>query len=188
MRDMLKEFIVKTILGRKADTNNCDSIIMGCLSCAYDDMNTVGRFYSEGRKKDTFLIEYKKVLEKNNYSFSRELIDTVQELFGDNDRIENKKGYATRYGLSQKLVNMTFKYLYVFKEYTGLDTDFSMCDCPIDSNVLDQLKWHKEVWSKMTQGNYIECQNNISSELVGDSKYKERITEIGNMAFDFYCW
>lgn len=188
MRNYKTEFLIKTILGQKTDLNDPKDVIERCLSCAYDDMNTAGRFYSEGRNKNLFLRSYSDLLQRTGFVFSRELIEDVLELFGSCDTIEGKRNTATRFGLSQKLVNMTFKYLYVFDEYTGLKIDFSNCDCPLDSIVLDAIGRKDVVWSKMTKDKYQECQNTIHDLLEKESKYSEKDPNIGRMAFDFFCW
>ena len=93
----------------------------------------------------------------------------------------------TRYGLAQKVVNMTYKYLYVFSDYINKDIDFTRCDCPLDSVILKKLPSINCVWSKITEDEYIYCQ-----QLISDYLHKENIdielTLIGNLAFDFLNW
>jgi hypothetical protein len=98
--------------------------------------------------------------------------------------------YATRYGLAQKLVNMTFKYLYIFSDYIKAEyplPDFSNCDCPLDSIILEEAGIKNCVWSKLTPEQYIECQEKISS-LLKEIKLDSELEKLGNLAFDFLSW
>ena len=113
---------------------------MRCINLAYKDMMSAGRFYLN-INKETFIKEYLKILEKNNFQNPRTIIQSSLLLFGKNNTIGNNNKFVSRYGLCQKLVNMTFKYLYVFRDYTHLeDLDFSKCDCPLDSFILKKIK------------------------------------------------
>jgi hypothetical protein len=52
---------------------------------------------------------------------------------------------ASSFGLAQKIVNMTFKYLYCVHNLLDFKIDFTICDCPLDSIILNginpNLRW-----------------------------------------------
>lgn len=178
MSDFVDKFLMKSILGRDADPEKSKEIIMCCIKKAYNDMLTAGRFYKIGDKESNCKKIYEQ-FDKNKYCFSKKLIKETQAVFyKDDEKISNPKipnSYVTAFGLAQKVVNMTFKYLYCFREFTGLDIDFTKCDCPIDSIVLSQMKkeqligmGHSYIWSKLDESQYDELQaalNNKSFEV-----------------------
>ena len=188
IHDPERIFILKSILGRSVDAFNPASVIRACISKAYSDMNTVGRFYNNNRDKADFVGECLKTFENRKYEFSRELIEEISCLFGEEEIIKSNRGYVTTYGLSQKLVNMTYKYLYIFRQYTEREIDFSNCDCPIDSNVLKELGITDIVWSKLERSRYEKIQDDIHKLLSNDKLYADHIVGVGNLAFDFFCW
>lgn len=192
-------FMSKSILGRTTDLRKPDAVIMRCVGLAYKDMLDGGRFYlykrspskeekeAQDNQKDTLCRSIVDLLEVHEYAFSRALISEAAEFFGDRERIGSGKRYVTRYGLAQKFVNMTFKYLYIFSDYTGKDIDFSKCDCPLDSIILGQLPPISHSWSKITPEEYAVCQNNVKKELE-DNSLDDELKMLGNLAFDFLGW
>lgn len=178
-------FLEKSVLGRKTDLRNPEDVILKCINLAYKDMLTVGRYYIKTDMIST-CNNFKTLLEEQHYEFSRKLIDDSLSLFGNKEEIGTGNKYVTRYGLTQKLVNMTFKYLYVFRNYTGKDIDFSACDCPLDSIILNELS-SDYVWSKLSKEEYAKCQKTISEELKSQPLDRE-LSQIGNLAFDFINW
>ena len=187
--DWKRRFLEQSVLGQGINLNDSEQVIMACISKAYKDMNTSGRFYIDVKEKTTECrqTEFFNLLKKNDYKFTRQLIKDASEIFGSNQKILGNKEntYATRFGLAQKLVNMTYKYLYIFSEHTNLDIDFSSCDCPLDSIVLGRLPKTQNVWSKMEFEEYEAVQKKIEKRLIGETNIPEGI---GNLAFDFKVW
>lgn len=99
----------------------------------------------------------------------------------------NDYGYqgeeSLKYGKAQKIVNMTFKYLYCFDDARENEEKFSKCHMPIDSYI---LKWYNGIsnekyngtWSDMDEPTYKDVQKKISDVL---KKYKPFLAE-------FYIW
>ena len=104
----------------------------------------------------------------------------------------NKYGYESiTYGKAQKIINMTFKYLFCFDDAMNYIAVFDKCHMPIDSYI---LKWYeKEVikgksgissWSDMTDTQYFNLQ----------SKIKKYISQNPNLEgpnqflSEFYIW
>ena len=171
------EFLSKCVLGRKTEFNNEENLKDACISHAYKDMMSAGRFRGiDNKEKITGAL--KEVLAKKNYSFSRDMIEKVSRAFSED---ENAPDY---FGLAQKLVNMTFKYFYVFDVIKK--ADYTNCDCPIDSNVLDSIGKSNMSWSKLSKEEYENIQNEISKRLNEDNC--KEVYQIGNMIYDFMVW
>ena len=191
MTDWKKSFLESSVLGQS--TNKCcpSEVIIKCIELAYSDMMTAGRYYSA-----SFLNDKKEIcsatnsaITESNFVFSRKIIEDISLLFCDNT-IGNGNRYVTGFGLAQKLINMTFKYLYVFSDLIFIDKpipDFSSCDCPLDSIILNGIPYNKTVWSKFTKDDYIKCQNKIS-DLLKSMTLDDELKSLGNMAYDFLNW
>lgn len=181
-------FLEHSMLGQKTNINNTDEIIDKCIKLAWQDMLTAGRYYNLDKN---IIGEYKEILKNYSYNNPTSIIEETLNLFGNKEKIEitikGKTKYVTRYGLCQKLVNMTFKYFFIFSDYTKLNIDFSKCDCPLDSVILDKINYRKTVWSKLYKKQYIECQNQINNELSKICLNNE-LKDLGNLAYDFINW
>lgn len=87
-----------------------------------------------------------------------------------------------KYGKAQKIVNMTFKYLFCFDD--AKSDDFNLCHMPVDSYI---LKWYKDIsgnrlkncWSNLEKDEYQQIQNKIK-ELLGDG--------FTPLKAEFYIW
>ena len=93
-----------------------------CIELAYSDMMTAGRYYSASflNNKDEICLATNRAIIESNFVFSRKIIEDISLLFCDNT-IGNDNHYVTGFGLAQKLINMTFKYLYVFSDLIFID-------------------------------------------------------------------
>lgn len=92
------------------------------------------------------------------------------DFMNDFNNVLRTSNYKKRmkYGKAQKIVNIAFKYLYLFCDIVpGNPSHFSFCHFAIDSTT---LTWYKKNidsgctvgnWSDMTYGEYIEIQKNI---------------------------
>lgn len=182
MEEIVKKFIIKEMLGRKVDVENSDNVIKKCIGKAYNSMLSAGRF-QKIKNKEILVNQLFDILKKNNYYFDRKIIDEYSEIIEEN--IENDKKMCS-YGLAQKVVNMSFKYFYVFKEYIEKNEkiNFTNCDCPIDSIILSQIGLKKIKWSKITKEEYIECQNIIDNKI----QVRPEKELIGRLIYDFDIW
>ena len=191
MADWKKSFLESSVLGQS--TNKCcpSEVIIKCIELAYSDMMTAGRYYSA-----SFLNDKKEIcsatnsaITESNFVFSRKIIKDISLLFCDNT-IGNDNHYVTGFGLAQKLINMTFKYLYVFSDLIFVDKaipDFSSCDCPLDSIIIKKAHIKDCVWSKLTEQQYLECQAKIT-ELLNAISLDLELSKLGNLAYDFIKW
>ena len=90
------------------------------------------------------LFDYFRTTVKSPYNESK--FDEFHEMACDaflrlmND-IRDTKGYSQlNYGSAQKMVNMVFKYLACYSDYTTYEDCFEHCHMPIDSKILCELK------------------------------------------------
>ena len=185
MTDWKKSFLKSSVLGQS--TNKCcpSEVIIKCIELAYSDMMTAGRYYSASFPNDKKEIcsATNSAITESNFVFSRKIIKDISLLFCDNT-IGNDNHYVTGFGLAQKLINMTFKYLYVFSDLIFVDKpipDFSSCDCPLDSIIIKKAHIKDCVWSKLTEQQYLECQAKIT-ELLNANSLDLELSKLGNLA------
>ncbi len=180
-------FLEKSLLGRETDLNDPEKVLIQCIRIAYNDMLAAGRYYIS-QDMDARCSNLKSILKESNYIYSHDIIEKTCLLFGDREKIGQGNRYVTRYGLAQKCVNMTYKYLYVFSNYIRRKIDFSKCDCPLDSVILEELQLDKKYsWSKVNKEEYMICQQLIKEKLEEEEDIGE-LRNIGNLAYDFLKW
>lgn len=179
-------FLEHSMLGQKINIQNENEVIDKCIRLAYIDMLSAGRYY---KLDNTLLDNFKQILLNNLNDSPIDIIKKSLNIFGNKGKIynKNKTKYVTRYGLCQKLVNMAFKYFFIFSDYTQLNIDFSKCDCPLDSVILDKINYRETVWSKLDKNQYIKCQDQIKNELSKICLNNE-LKDLGNLAYDFINW
>ena len=180
-------FLEHLTLGQKVNIKNPIKVIDKCVRLAWRDMLSAGRYYKLDKN---IIVKYKEILKRNNYNNPAVIRNESLNLFGDQEKIymqRNSEKFATRFGLCQKLVNMTFKYFFVFNDYTKLNINYSQCDCPLDRKILNKINYTDTVWSKLTKEEYSKCQNKIAEKL---SKVilTDELKTLNNLAFDFINW
>ena len=101
--------------------------------------------------------------------------------------ILNEYGYdaekSLKYGKAQKIINMTFKYLFCFDDAENYGEKFDVCHMPIDSYILN---WYNDssknkctvAWSDLGKEKYYTIQADIKN-ILGD--YNPFLAE-------FYIW
>lgn len=186
-----QSFLISSVLGQGINKDNPDEITQKCVQHAYRDMMTAGRFYCKKFKHSSEEICNKtlQLLKSHNYSNQREIIEQVASFICD-VKIGDGNKYVTGYGLAQKLVNMSFKLLYVFSDLIFSDVnnpDFNQCDCPLDSIILKKAGLDKYTWSKITPDEYADCQTEIEKKLKM-LNLDDELSKLGNLAFDFINW
>lgn len=191
MTDWKKSFLESYVLGQSTNKYCPSEVIKKCIELAYSDMMTAGRYYSASflNNKDEICFATNRAIIESNFVFSRKTIKDISLLFCD-DTIGNGNRYVTGFGLAQKLINMTFKYLYVFSDLIFVDKsipDFSSCDCPLDNIIIKKTHIKDCVWSKLTEQQYLECQAKIT-ELLNAISLDLELSKLGNLAYDFINW
>lgn len=108
--------------------------------------------------------------------------------------------HGMRYGLWQKLINMTFKYLYCCSLKGLNDFNFEYCHCPIDTHIAKtvfrkikddtskdlNLAWNIATSQKDYSWNYITKENYLKiQEAIKDICNDDNITPL---QFDIFYW
>ena len=118
--DWKRNFLESSLLRRSTNKNNPNEVQAKCVDLAYKDMMTAGRYYSALflHTREKICRDTNEAIKQCDYVFSRDLIQKTSLLFCKDikDIIGSGNKYVTGYGLAQKLINMTFKYLYVFSD------------------------------------------------------------------------
>lgn len=106
------------------------------------------------------------------------------------------------YGKAQKIVNMTFKYLYLFEKNEPIQPLFAFCHMPLDSSIFRYLKekfkehgldakLFETAWSKLNAGQYREIQTAIRGYCREySSDYADAADEYAKLPFyaEFQIW
>lgn len=106
------------------------------------------------------------------------------------------------YGKAQKIVNMTFKYLYLFEKNEPIQPLFAFCHMPLDSNIFEYLKrkfksyglnakLFETAWSKLDDERYMEIQKAIRGYCQKHSSdYADAADEYAKLPFyaEFQIW
>lgn len=192
--DWKRNFLESSLLRWSTNKNNPNEVQAKCVDLAYKDMMTAGRYYNALflHTREKICRDTNEAIKQCDYVFSRDLIQKTSLLFCKDikDIIGSGNKYVTGYGLAQKLINMTFKYLYVFSDLIFVDKaipDFSSCDCPLDSIIIKKAHIKDCVWSKLTEQQYLECQAKIT-ELLNANSLDLELSKLGNLAYDFINW
>ena len=189
------DFLAKSLLGQKLDLSkdkiSSETVIDACIARADRDMITAGCLYLKSGLKEDRRNIMKRILSENNYTFSRDMITDLADVI-DKEK-KDDVNIQIAYGLAQKVVNMTYKYLYVFRRYIDKEIDYSICDCPIDSVILSKIERSHINWSQIDENEYLLIQDDIRKKLLYDKTYiteenKLLYKEIGLMLFDFINW
>lgn len=132
-----------------------------------------------------------------------ELANNSQEIVNDFEKWHEKfcknADYGNKYGVWQKLINMSFKYMYCFKDiFSEYKSVWTKCHCPIDQNVINvvycilkaerlnggdgsnEIKKIDFNWNSISDEQYKDLQNKIGYIC---SKH-----DISKLEFDFIMW
>ena len=119
---------------------------------------------------DVFVDYFKSPAPATQIEFDEWHEKTCNDFCNDFNAVLRTSNYAKRikYGKAQKIVNIAFKYLYLFCDIVPGNPDhFTFCHFAIDSITLAWYKKHIAPkcsvgnWSDMTYGEYIDIQKNI---------------------------
>ena len=138
-----------------------------------------------------------------------------KELFEKNSQELEKKGLKfvtyfqgednAYFGVFQKFINMSMKYLFCVKNKLNLGIEFTECDVPIDSFILDwcrqifkdgeqinlkdgkQINLENVVWNNLNIEVYIEVQKGICA-YVDEINEKISPRNISALELEFYIW
>ena len=132
------------------------------------------------RLANDFVDYFSKPAPKSQADFDDWCKAAIDKFLTDYNELLTHSGYikTARYGKAQKILNVTFKYLYLFGDIvSGNPGHFTFCHFAIDRKT---LAWYKKNvapqcsvrnWSDMTDVEYVEIQKNIRTYLAAQSKY-----------------
>lgn len=91
----------------------------------------------------------------------------------------DKKSEKATFGKAQKLVNMTFKYLYCFDDAQNYIEKFEPCHMPLDHFILDWFfDWYKPIWEKENFGKKFSKTGKYKLPKWSDLKYRKENGEV----------
>lgn len=156
--------------------------------------------------------EYFKAPEKNRKDFNTWHKQCCKVFQTEYNKSLEGKYHKIKYGKAQKIVNMTFKYLFCYFDADSYKGHFRYCHMPLDSFTLTWYRreakkymkqngelWYQNnknrvdnlTWSDMGEEEYISIQEDISKILV-DYKVKIVNQEISllenSLEAEFYIW
>ncbi len=195
------EMFYEKYFSQEAKSNLCNKewILHYCIKKAWIDATMSERFKSGSEiiKNKEYIIAFLEKELLNNQKFICENFEQWHNL------ICECKEYNMRYGVWQKLINMTFKYLYCIKEiFPEFSSVWGDCHCPIDTviakEIHDKLKkmgvsqselvLSKKVsisdsvvnWNNITKTDYLKLQKQIKLICEED--------DMCPIEFDFVYW
>lgn len=103
------------------------------------------------------------------------------------------------YGIAQKFVNMSFKYLYCYSDASEVECKFDKCYMPLDKHTIkwvraledreinQQLNSIKNAWCKLEEPLYNDIQNLITKTLTAGCGYEYKISYNPNAEKNGMC-
>lgn len=179
MKDKFKDYKDNSLENILEDNSNSISIFSAAVSLAYDDakrrFSGIGEVLNDDKKTEFFekiANEICNIFENPENDFDDWHQTTCNRL---NDYLD-KLGYdGATYGKAQKIINMTFKYLYCLTTTNKYDNIFQKCHIPLDRFTLEWCRRYLKdkpqalnsdtSWSGMGYDLYITLQNKIREQL-----------------------
>ena len=167
--------------GNKTDYSN--KVVWECISRAHRDVLA-------GRKN---VRDYSSNRENGLNKVAKELYFQITENKGriSSEKLiahfVNEKGY--RIGTTQKLVNMTLKYMFLlqlFGKLEGYSIKEDDCDCPLDSRILDSIGEGDRKWTNDFKKNDNDDSYKVYSNI--QNKIKDKQAAGSKLLYDFEKW
>lgn len=201
VEEKVKKFCENQFSKEAQKMENANDILDYCIKKAWVDATQRERFKGQNseiiKNKESITSNLKK--EIGNLEISSDY-DTWHEKMCSNTKHE------MTYGIWQKLINMTFKYMYCRrKKFPNID--FSKCHCPIDSIIAQRAvtlsivceveisektvsiaRSGKTNWNNMGPSDYVNVRKNIQ-EIKKEFRIKNSDTrDPTELEFDFLFW
>lgn len=212
-REKFKKGVEARNRARYEELQNTDTAISAAVNLAYNDAKrTLAGIGKYSDKKDNAL---KCIIEKLKDYFHEEKAPLTEEEF---DKIHDElcllwckefkspeDGKLGTYGKAQKIVNMSFKYLYCREDAENHRDHFKYCHMPLDSFTLEWFKREQFGQNRpnkiITSWSNLENSENDADTFIDDGKeyysyhfYKKQIREIANrmdispLEMEFIVW
>lgn len=212
-REKFKQGVRARNRARYEELQNADTAIAAAVNLAYNDAKrTLAGIGKYSDKKDNAL---KCIIEKLEDYFHEEKAPLTE---GEFDKIHDElcllwckefkspeDGKLGTYGKAQKIVNMSFKYLYCREDDESYRNHFKYCHMPLDSFTLEWFKREQFGQNRpnkiITSWSNLENSENDADTFIYDGKeyysyhfYKKKIREIANgmvispLEMEFIVW
>ena len=172
-----KQFIELTfskVWQKKLDEHSYsdEDLIRYCLSKAWPDAIIYVR--KKNFPSDSTILENVEEIKECLFD------DIVSSAWGNDfdtwhDNMCSNTDFGMRYGVWQKFINMSFKYIYCINDKlnTPITLDFKNCHIPLDDNT---LLWCRNkgitditAWNNVNQNQYISIRNGVRNEIENNS-------------------
>lgn len=186
-----------------------EDILDYCIRKAWADATQRERF----KGQDSKIIPNKKDIQEILTSQIKSIFETETKKIkssSDYNKWHNEicsiEDYGMKYGIWQKFINMTFKYMYCFKRIKS-KFDFQYCHCPIDRIIaqradtlcvvcgLKQSRIMKSIaesgkvnWNEMKAEHYQEVRNKIQEITENCTINNSDTRHPTELEFDFLLW
>lgn len=159
-----------------------NDVLSYCIRLAWKDAMFYERMHKTAynEKKD----HKSEIIKVIRYYFSDISNGDFKDFDTWHESVCNSTDYHMTVGIWQKLINMTFKYVYCIRKYYQAELgnfQFDQCHMPLDSNILRFFEY-PDKWNQLTYQRYSDIQKDIMRELAQGSKIKSRIEG------DFIIW
>jgi len=191
MEEKIIDFYKRCLYGTNYDIKNKTNIDMISKCCFTNAWKDMARTYPVKDKDQRDILKSQMLKDLTIQVLNKKY--NPREIINKYSNVKN-----LTLGQAQKVVNMYFKYLYTFSNLEFIKPEFfSVCDCPIDSIILNKIKKYQSefkditilqdrvkyknktyTWSKIDNINcYLQIQ-----ELI------ERLSPTTKLDFDFTEW
>ena len=212
VEEKVKKFCENQFSKEAQKMENTEDILDYCIRKAWADATQRERFKGQKSKiiqnKDSITSILKKEIENlelfSNYDvWHNEMCSRYDAWYNE---AHSDTEHENTYGIWQKLINMTFKYMYC--RYTKFpNIDFSKCHCPIDSIIAQRVvtlgivceveisdktvsiaRSGKTNWNNMEPSDYENVRKNIQ-DIIKEFKINNSDTRNPTeLEFDFLFW
>ena len=160
---------------------NDEEFIRQCLETAYHS----AKRNCDGIDTETLNKAFEQIKKEIHVGFFptckdfNELHEHCCEIFQDTVKDKNKKPYA--YGIAQKVINLTFKYLYCHDEAKNYEDNFKDCHTVLDSYILKYYSIKDTSWTKLSEKDYDDIEETIKNQ-------RKRIDGLTQFQEEFVVW
>lgn len=178
-------------------------LINYCINKAWNDAMIYEKYSKNSQlkdNKDKIKDDFIKYIKSNRES--QQIILKPEKLFEKELEFvthfkKNKDTNDAYFGVFQKFINMSMKYLFCVNDKLNLKINFTQCDVPIDSFILDwcrqifkdgeQINLKDVVWNNLNIEVYKKIQKGIC-DYVGEINKKISPRNISPLELEFYIW
>ena len=145
-----KEFIIECLnAAYQSAKRNCSGIDQNSIKIAFDKI-------SERIREDFF---------RSDCDFNKLHEDICKEFL---NTVKDKNGKKYTYGIAQKVINLTFKYIYCHDDAEIYEKQFSKCHMALDSFILKHYGSSEYKWTQINEDDYNTIKGKIGNGEIKD--------------------